>query len=131
MDARIDPAAAYGIDLGDAHVIRNTGGHVRPALRDILISQQLLGTQEVLVIKHRDCGMLLFQNEDALNLVERNLGAQARANLKDFDFHPIADLEQAVKNDVEWLKDSGFVAPEVRVTGWVYDVTTGKVTQTV
>jgi carbonic anhydrase len=131
MDARIDPAAAYGIDLGDAHVIRNAGGHARPALRDILISQQLLGTKEVIIVKHTGCGMLLFKNEDALGLVEKNLGDQARASLKDFDFHTITDLEQAVQDDVAWLKSSGFVAKDVPVSGWIYDVTTGKVNRVV
>ena len=131
MDARIDPAAAYGIDLGDAHVIRNAGGHVRPALRDILISQQLLGTKEVLVIKHTGCGMLSFKNEDALGLVEKNLGARARANLEGFDFHAITNLEEAVKGDVAWLKTSGFVAQDVSISGWIYDVATGKVTKVV
>ena len=57
MDARIDPAAAYGINLGDAHVIRNAGGSARDALRSLVISEQLLGTKEILLIKHTGCGM--------------------------------------------------------------------------
>lgn len=60
MDARIDPAAAFGIDLGDAHVIRNAGGNAEDALRSILISQHLLGTTEVVLVKHTGCGMLTF-----------------------------------------------------------------------
>jgi carbonic anhydrase len=131
MDARIDPAAAYGIDVGDAHVIRNAGGHVRPALRDILISQQLLGTKELLVIKHTRCGMLSFKNEDALAIVEKNLGVQARANLEGFDFHTITNLEEAVKSDVKWLKDCSYVPRDVLVSGWIYDVATGKVKKVV
>ncbi|OXV11845.1 hypothetical protein Egran_00394 [Elaphomyces granulatus] len=131
MDARIDPAAAYGIDIGDAHVIRNAGGHVRPALRDILISQQLVGTKELLVIKHTGCGMLSFKNEDALTMVEKNLGVQARANLEGFDFHTITNLEEAVKSDVKWLKDCSYVPRDVLVSGWIYDVATGKVKKVV
>ena len=74
MDARIDPAAAYGIDLGDAHVIRNAGGNAKDALRSIVISQQLLGTNEILVVKHTGCGMLTFDNAAAKGIVEKNLG---------------------------------------------------------
>ncbi len=56
MDARIDPAAAFGIDLGDAHIIRNAGGNAKDALRSILISQHLLGTREIILVKHTGCG---------------------------------------------------------------------------
>ena len=72
MDARIDPAAAYGIDLGDAHVIRNAGGNAKDALRSIIISNQLLGTTEIVLVKHTGCGMLTFQNADARAVVEKN-----------------------------------------------------------
>jgi carbonic anhydrase len=68
MDARIDPAAAFGIDLGDVHVIRNAGGNAEDALRSILISQHLLGTNEVVLVKHTECGMLTFVSERAIAL---------------------------------------------------------------
>lgn len=74
MDARIDPAAAFGIELGDAHVIRNAGALAQDALRSIVISQQLLGTKEILLVKHTGCGMLTFQNQDAYEVVKGNLG---------------------------------------------------------
>lgn len=74
MDARIDPAAAFGINLGDAHVIRNAGALAQDALRSIVISQQLLGTKEIILVKHTGCGMLTFQNEDAYGIVKQNLG---------------------------------------------------------
>jgi len=74
MDARIDPAAAFGIELGDAHVIRNAGALASDALRSIVISQQLLGTKEILLIKHTGCGMLTFQESDAEGIVKQNLG---------------------------------------------------------
>jgi len=129
MDARIDPAAAFGIELGDAHVVRNAGATARVALRDILISQQLLGTQEVLIVKHTGCGMLLFNNDVALGLVEKNLGEQTKEGLvaQNFDFHTITSLETAAKDDVAWLKGSGYIDKHVPVTGWIYDVKTGKV----
>lgn len=74
MDARIDPAAAFGIELGDAHVIRNAGALASDALRSIVISQQLLGTKEILLVKHTGCGMLTFQEDDAQEMVRKNLG---------------------------------------------------------
>jgi len=74
MDARIDPAAAFGIELGDAHVIRNAGALASDALRSIVISQQLLGTKEILLVKHTGCGMLTFQEADAQGMVRKNLG---------------------------------------------------------
>jgi len=67
MDARIDPASAFGISLGDAHVIRNAGGNAEDALRSILISQHLLGTKEIVLVKHTGCGMLTFVSVDRLN----------------------------------------------------------------
>src|SRR5271156_4745582 len=104
MDARIDPAAAFGISLGDAHVIRNAGASAKDALRSIVISEQLLGTQEILLVKHTGCGMLTFKNEDAHGIVEKNLGAGAKKELEGLDFLPFSDLDQAVKDDVSYLK---------------------------
>lgn len=127
MDARIDPAAAYGISLGDAHVIRNAGASARDALRSIVISQQLLGTKEVLVIKHSGCGMLTFKNEDAYKVVEGNLGKAGTEALGGLDFLPFPDLDDAVRDDVKYLRESKAIADDVTISGWVYEVETGKV----
>jgi len=129
MDARIDPASAYGISLGDAHVIRNAGASAKDALRSLVISEQLLGTEEILVIKHTGCGMLTFKNEDATGIVKQNLGDEAVAELGAFkgDFLPFPQLEEAVKEDVEFLKGSKLIPEKVAITGWVYEVETGKV----
>jgi carbonic anhydrase len=127
MDARIDPAAAYGIDLGDAHVIRNAGAVAKDALRSIVISEQLLGTQEILLIKHTGCGMLTFKNEDAHAVVQKNLGLEGAKELEGLDFLPFPDLETAVKDDVAFLKNSKAVPDSITITGWVYEVETGKV----
>jgi carbonic anhydrase len=127
MDARIDPKAAYGIPLGDAHVIRNAGGSAREALRSLVISQQLLGTNEVLIIKHAGCGMLTFKNEDALKVVEANLGEEGRQELAQLDFLPFPDLDQAVRDDVAFLRASKVISDKVTISGWVYEVETGKV----
>ncbi|KAK7936661.1 carbonic anhydrase [Apiospora aurea] len=128
MDARIDPCAAFGIDLGDAHVIRNAGGCVRDALRSVVISQQLLGTREILVVKHTDCGMLTFTNDDIRAKVKENLGAAAAVELATLDYLPFPDVEQAVRDDLSFLKEhTAATRGDTVVSGWVYDVKTGKV----
>lgn len=131
MDARIDPSAAFGIELGDAHVIRNAGANAKDAQRSIIISEQLLGTKEIILIKHTGCGMLTFQNEDAHRIVEKNLGSTAAKEIAGLDFLPFSDLEQAVKDDVQFLKSTETIPPDVTISGWVYDVGTGKATQIV
>jgi carbonic anhydrase len=125
MDARIDPAAAFGIPLGAAHVIRNAGASARDAFRSIVVSQQLLGTSEVLVVKHTGCGMLTFDNETAKDLVKKNKGEVAAKEVEDLDFLTFPDLEAEVKKDVEWLQSKA-VEQGIRFTGWVYEVETGK-----
>ncbi|KAJ8116412.1 hypothetical protein ONZ43_g4445 [Nemania bipapillata] len=131
MDARIDPAAAFGISLGDAHVIRNAGASAKDAQRSIVISEQLLGTREIILVKHTGCGMLTFTNEDAHALVKQNLGPTAAAELATLDFLPFPELDAAVKADVEFLKKSATVPDDVAISGWVYEVETGKVRQVV
>jgi len=127
MDARIDPAAAFGITLGDAHVIRNAGASAKDALRSIIISEQLLGTTEILLIKHTGCGMLTFQNSDAHAVVAKNLGAKAAEEIHGLDFLPFPELEQGVKDDITYLKAHEAVPEGVTISGWVYEVETGKV----
>lgn len=127
MDARIEPFDAFGIKLGDAHVIRNAGGNAKDAIRSLVISQQLLHTKEVLVIKHTGCGMTSFSNEDAHAVVEKNLGTKGKDALSDLDFQPFAEVEQAVKDDVAFLKGHGAIHDDVVISGWVYDVKEGRV----
>jgi carbonic anhydrase len=130
MDARIDPAQAFGITLGDAHIIRNAGGSAQDALRSLVTSEQLLGTQEILLIKHTGCGMLTFQNADALEVVKQNLGeAGVEAVKSGFggEFLPFPELEEEVKRDVQWLRENKAIPESVVVSGWVYEVETGKV----
>jgi carbonic anhydrase len=125
MDARIDPTSAFAIPLGAAHVVRNAGGMVKDAFRSLVISQQLLGTTEVLVVKHTGCGMLTFDNATAKDIVRKNKGDAAAREVERMDFLPFPNLEQAVLDDVRWLKDRP-VGEGVRVTGWIYDVDTGE-----
>lgn len=125
MDARIDPAAAFGIPLGAAHVTRNAGASARDAFRSLVISQQLLGTTEVLLVKHTGCGMLTFNNEAAKDLVKQQKGDAAAKEVEDLDFLTFSDLEREVKDDVAWLKSTA-IEEGVNISGWVYEVETGK-----
>ena len=77
MFARIDLAAAYGLNFGDAHVIHNAGGTADDALHSLDVSEQLLGTNEILLVKHTSCNMLTLKNEDAQAPVENNVGPAA------------------------------------------------------
>src|SRR5256886_15516248 len=97
MDARLDPARLLGLEEGDAHVIRNAGGRAsEDAIRSLVISQQLLGTNTVLVIHHPDCGMVTFSNEDLRARLKQELHVDAG----NIDFLPFRDLEQSVRDDV-------------------------------
>ncbi len=128
MDARIDPAQALGLAEGDAHVIRNAGGRASDdALRSLVISQQLLGTREVLVVHHTDCGMLTFTNEQLRDQLRTTLGADA----SHVDFLPFADLEESVREDVRRIQASPFIAADIPVSGFIYDVRTGRLQQVV
>jgi carbonic anhydrase len=123
MDARLIPTRVLGLDEGDAHVIRNAGGLAKDALRSLIISEQLLGTREILILHHTDCGMLTFKNEDVYAKVEEALGADASG----IDFLPFPDLDQSVRDDIQFLKDSPLIPDDVSIRGFVYDVKTGRV----
>jgi carbonic anhydrase len=125
MDARLDPAKFLGLQIGDAHVIRNAGGRVsEDAIRSLVISQRLLGTTEVVVIHHTDCGMLTFRNEDLAGKIQQDLGV----DVGNRDFLPFPDLEQSVRDDVAIIKNSPLIPDDIPVSGAIYDVHTGKVT---
>jgi carbonic anhydrase len=123
MDARLDPAKALGLEEGDAHVIRNAGGRAADALRSLVISQRLLGTKEILVVHHTDCGMLTFDNPTLYGICREDLGA----DVSDIDFLPFSDLEQSVREDVELIRSSPLIAKGTPVTGFIYDVKTGRI----
>ena len=125
MDARLLPSRFLGLEEGDAHVIRNAGGRAKDALRSLVISQRLLGTNEVAVIHHTDCGMLIFSNDDLYAKVEQDLGADA----SDIDFLPFPDLEQSVRDDVKLLSDSPLIPDDIPIRGFVYDVKSGAISE--
>jgi len=120
MDARLDPARFLGLEEGDAHVIRNAGGLVNDdAIRSLVISHHLLGTQEAIVIGHRGCGMLTFENED----LHERLGPES----KSIDFQPFDDLDESVRESVRRIESSALLPDSFTATGFVYDVATGRI----
>jgi carbonic anhydrase len=125
MDARIIPSRQLGLEEGDAHVIRNAGGRARDALRSLVISQRLLGTNEIAVIHHTDCGMLTFTNPDLHAKVKQDLGADSSG----IDFLPFSNVEESVREDVAFLLSSPLISADVLIRGFVYDVRRGTLSE--
>jgi carbonic anhydrase len=121
MDARLDPARALGLAEGDAHVIRNAGGRAADAIRSLVISQQLLGTKEVVVVHHSDCGMLTFTDEQLRQKLHDGLGVETEQ-----PFLAFPDLEQSVRDDVAAIRSSPLLLEGVPVRGFIYEVESGR-----
>jgi carbonic anhydrase len=121
MDARLNPYGLLGLSEGDAHVIRNAGGVVSDdAIRSLAISQRLLGTEEIVLIHHTDCGMLTFRDDDFKDQVEADTGLRPPWAAEAF-----ADLDADVKQSIERVKASPYIVHK-NVRGFVYEVETGK-----
>jgi carbonic anhydrase len=125
MDSRFFPSRVLGLNEGEAHVIRNAGGRTPDALRSIVLSQRLLGTTAIAVVQHTECGMLTFRNEDIHAKIKADLGADASG----IDFLPFSDLEQNVREDVEFLERSPLIPDDIEIRGFVYDVKTRLLTE--
>jgi carbonic anhydrase len=122
MDARINPYRILGLSEGDAHVIRNAGGVVTDdEIRSLAISQRLLGTKEIILIHHTDCGMLTFSDDDFRKQVEQDTGIKPTWAAEAFD-----DLEGDVRQSIARIKSSPFIPNKDSVRGFVYDVKTGR-----
>ena len=125
MDARLDVYRLLGLQEGDAHVIRNAGGVVTDdAIRSLTISQRLLGTTEVVLVHHTDCGMLTFTDDVFKADIESDTGIKPHWSAEAF-----SDLEQDVRQSIARIKTSPFVPNKDSVRGFVFDVGTGKLTE--
>jgi carbonic anhydrase len=123
MDARLVPSRVLGLKEGDAHVIRNAGGVVTDdAIRSLAISQRLLGTQEIVLLHHTDCGMLTFSDDDFKRTIQDETGIKPEWAVEAF-----GDLEEDVRQSIARIQASPFIPNKDSVRGFVYDVHTGEV----
>ena len=121
MDARLIPTKVLGLEEGDAHVIRNAGGVVtEDEIRSLAISQRLLGTEEIILIHHTDCGMLTFTDDDFRRTIQDETGIKPEWPAEAFD-----DLDEDVRQSIARIKSSPFIPRKDSVRGFVYDVETG------
>jgi carbonic anhydrase len=122
MDARLDPYALLGLQEGDAHVIRNAGGVVTDdGIRSLAISQRLLGTEEIVLIHHTDCGMRTFTDDAFKRSIQDETGIKPEWAAEAFD-----DLEEDVRQSLARITASPFIPRKESVRGFVYEVETGR-----
>ncbi len=125
MDARLNPYGLLGLREGDAHVIRNAGGIVTAdQLRSLAISQRLLGTTEIILIHHTDCGMLTFTDDDFKGAIHEETGIKPHWSPESFD-----DLEKDVRQTMARITSSPFIPHRDSVRGFVFDVATGRLNE--
>lgn len=124
MDARLTVEAALGLETGDAHIIRNAGGIVTDdALRSLIISHHLLGTQEIIIINHTDCGMLTFKDEELQARLREETGADEEIPAR---FHTFSDLAGNVREQIQKVKSHPCIPGHIPVRGFIYNVKTGR-----
>ena len=122
MDARLDPQRVLGLSEGDAHVIRNAGGVVTDdVIRSLTISQRLLGTKEIALIHHTDCGMLTFRDDELKHRILEDTGIRPP-----FAFEAFSDLDDDVRQSIARIEASPFVPEKGGIRGFVYQVETGR-----
>jgi carbonic anhydrase len=127
MDARLTLSHILGLKTGDAHVIRNAGGIVTDdALRSLIISHHLLGTQEFVIINHTDCGMLTFKDDDLRTRLQQETGT---ATVAPTHFHSFTDLENNVREQIQKVRSHPWIPEHITVRGFVYDVKSGKLNE--
>jgi len=121
MDSRLDVGRLLGLDPGDAHIIRNAGGVVTDdVIRSLVLSQRLLGTREVILIHHTDCGLQKVNEDDLKDQIEKECGVRPR-----FDFESFGDPAQSVRRSMDRLRSSPFIVHKIHIRGFVYDVDDG------
>src|ERR671926_73348 len=122
MDARLNVYGMLGLEEGDAHVIRNAGGVITDdEIRSLMISQRLLGTQEIILIHHTDCGMLTFSDDELKAQIHEEVGLKPHFSMESF-----SDLEEDVRQSIARIQASPFIPHKESVRGFVYEVETGR-----
>jgi carbonic anhydrase len=122
MDARLDVHKILGLEEGDAHVIRNAGGVITDdEIRSLTISQRLLGTREVILIHHTDCGMLTFSDDELKAQIHEEVGLKPHFSMESF-----SDLEEDVRQSIARIQASPFIPHKESVRGFIYEVETGR-----
>jgi carbonic anhydrase len=122
MDARLNPYGLLGLQEGDAHVIRNAGGVITDdEIRSLTISQRLLGTEEIMLIHHTDCGMLTFTDDDFRRSVQEDTGIKPEWAAESFN-----DIDEDVRQSIARIEASPFIPRKDSVRGFVYEVETGR-----
>ncbi|KAG7404135.1 Uncharacterized protein Forpe1208_v015608 [Fusarium oxysporum f. sp. rapae] len=127
-DPRSDPSYILGLNFGEAGILRNVGGQVKPLLNDILALDNLITFKQVMVIHHTDCGSTHFTNEEVRSvLTQRDPRAAAEMEVESVDFGAVSDLPNSVVRDVKFLKESKLVREELRdnVKGYLYNIEKG------
>ena len=122
MDARLNVYGMLGLQEGDAHVIRNAGGVITDdEIRSLAISQRLLGTREIILIHHTDCGMLTFSDDELKQQIQEDVGMKPHFSMESF-----SDLEEDVRQSIARIHASPFIPNKESVRGFVYEVETGR-----
>ena len=122
MDARLNVYGMLGLQEGDAHVIRNAGGVITDdEIRSLAISQRLLGTREIILIHHTDCGMLTFSDDELKQQIQEDVGMKPHFSMESF-----SDLEEDVRQSIARIQASPFIPNKESVRGFVYEVETGR-----
>ncbi|KAJ7267252.1 carbonic anhydrase [Mycena rebaudengoi] len=133
MDHRIDPYQQLGLKINEAHIIRNAGGLAREALRSIVISQHLREVRDIAIFHHTGCGMTSFTTAGMRDTIKKDdprngeLAKEADA----MKFMEFSDPEESVKEDVQFLRGNPLIVRGTKISGWVYDVHTGKIAKVV
>ena len=122
MDARLNVYGMLGLQEGDAHIIRNAGGVITDdEIRSLTISQRLLGTREIILIHHTDCGMLTFTDDELRQQIHEEAGIKPHFSMESF-----SDLEEDVRQSIARIRYSPFIPNKDSVRGFVYEVETGR-----
>ncbi|KAJ6518834.1 carbonic anhydrase [Mycena sanguinolenta] len=134
MDPRVNPYDQLGLRTGEAITIRNAGGSAKDALRSIIVAQHFIGADgEIAVFHHTDCGMSRTTTGEVRDIVKKaNPGRNdIAATVDSIEFHHITGIEESVKSDVKYLAENPLLLKGTKLSGWVYDVETGKISQVV